>query len=137
MRSVLFLALTLSLPLTGGCQPEPAPPASEAAATPIVQLAPSDFVAEREPGAVVLDVRTPGEYADGHLVGARNVNVGAADFRARVESLDRTTPVYLYCRSGNRSRQAAEIMREMGFTTLYNAGGYADLKRAGAEVVEP
>lgn len=98
-------------------------------------LAPADFVARRTPDAPVLDVRTPAEYASGHLAGAANVDVTAPDFRQRVEALGLAAdePVYLYCRTGNRSGKAAGILREMGYAEAYNVGGFDALKAAGAE----
>jgi rhodanese-related sulfurtransferase len=103
-------------------------------------LAPRDFVAERDPEAPVLDVRAPREYDSGHLAGAINVDVNASDFRARIDdlaadgTLDPGRPVYLYCRSGNRSGQATRILRDKGFPEAYNVGGFAALRGAGAEV---
>ncbi|PAP75100.1 rhodanese-like domain-containing protein [Rubrivirga marina] len=98
-------------------------------------LSPADFVAQRDASAPVLDVRTPGEFAEGHLADAVNVDVMAPDFRQKVEALGLPNegPVYLYCRSGNRSGQAAGILREMGHEGAVNVGGFDALARAGAE----
>lgn len=98
-------------------------------------LTPSACLNRYEPSATMLDVRTPGEFAKGHLSCAVNVDVMAADFRAQVEALglDCSTPVYLYCRSGNRSGKAAKMLRQMGFTDAYNVGSYGALKAVGFE----
>ena len=97
-------------------------------------LSPADFVAQRDPDAPVLDVRTPGEYASGHLAGAENVDVQSPDFQDRIASMDLGDgPVYLYCRSGNRSGQATKILRQMGHGGAVNVGGFDALARAGAE----
>ena len=62
-------------------------------------------------GLVVLDIRTPEEFRDGHLPGARNLDFFAPDFRQRLEALARgDAPVLLYCRSGNRSGQALSLI---------------------------
>lgn len=99
-------------------------------------LAPADFVAQRDASAPVLDVRTPAEYAEGHLADAVNVDVMAPDFRQRIEDMDLGDgPVYLYCRSGNRSGQAAGILHEMGHEGAVNVGGFDALAKAGAETV--
>lgn len=104
------------------------------------KMAPRAFVAEADPEAPVLDVRTPREYASGHLAGALNIDVNAPDFRARLDqlaangTLDPRRPVYLYCRSGNRSGQATRILRQKGFGEAYNIGGLSALRGAGAEV---
>lgn len=99
-------------------------------------LAPREFLERREAGDPVLDVRTPEEYHRGHLRGARNVDVMDTDFVVRVErsGVDRNRPVYLYCRTGNRSRQAVRRLRERGFRQAIDVGGLEELIRAGAEV---
>ncbi len=98
-------------------------------------MTPSTFVAERDPSAPLLDVRTPDEFADGHLAGAVNVDVMAPDFGERVQSLGLPDdgPVYLYCRSGNRSGQAAGILQQLGHAGAVNVGGLDALLAAGAE----
>lgn len=82
-------------------------------------------------GAVVIDVRTPEEFASGHLADARNIDVQADSFRAEVDQLDRDGTYVLYCRSGARAGAAGEMMLEMGFTDVANAGGFEDLAAAG------
>ena len=98
-------------------------------------IAPADFVAQRDPEAPVIDVRTPGEFANGHLAGAINVDIFATDFQQQIEALDlpEEGPVYLYCRSGNRSGKAEQILRQMGHEGAVNVGGFEALARAGAE----
>lgn len=83
---------------------------------------------------VVLDVRTPEEYAEGHLAGARNLSL-ADDFENAVAQLPRDGRYVLYCRTGNRSVQAADIMERLGFTDVLDAGGLPALASAGAQVV--
>jgi phage shock protein E len=98
-------------------------------------LSPEELRTHRQtrPG-VVLDVRTPAEYDGGHLEDADNVDFLAPDFANRVEGLDRDETYYLYCRSGQRSGKAAELMRSMGFADVHNAGGYEALAAAGHRV---
>ena len=98
-------------------------------------LTPADFVAQRDPAAAVLDVRTPAEFASGHLADAVNVDLLAPNFPQEVEALglSKEAPVYLYCRSGNRSGQAADLLRRMGYAGAVNVGGFEALARAGAE----
>lgn len=99
------------------------------------RLSADDFKTRRQPDDVVLDVRTPAEFAEGHLVGAQNVDVNQPDFTERIEALglDPAQPVYLYCRSGTRSGRAAQILRDMGFAEAHNVGGFEELARAGVE----
>lgn len=72
---------------------------------------------------VILDVRTPEEFVEGHLAGAQNIDVSADDFDERVTQLDTDAQVVVYCRSGNRSADAVERMEGLGFTDLTDAGG--------------
>ncbi len=74
----------------------------------------------------VIDVRTPAEFAEGHLEGAVNINWEDAAFADQVQALDKNGVYVLYCRSGNRAGQALDAMKSMGFTNLTNAGGYLD-----------
>ncbi|MFM6980560.1 MAG: rhodanese-like domain-containing protein [Micrococcales bacterium] len=74
----------------------------------------------------VIDVRTPAEYAEGHLDGALNLDVNAADFHERVMQLDPAGKYIVYCKSGNRAGAAIEMMTSMNFTDLTNAGGIAN-----------
>jgi phage shock protein E len=82
----------------------------------------------------VIDVRTPAEYAQSHVVGAINMDVDGAGFSDRVAELDADEPLLLYCRSGRRSAIAAAQMEEAGIKDIADAGGLADLARAGAPV---
>ena len=74
---------------------------------------------------LLLDVRTPEEYSEGHLPKATNIDFLSDDFQQKVGDLPRDEPVYLYCRSGNRSAKAANLLQEMGFKEIYDMeGGY-------------
>jgi len=77
-------------------------------------------------GTVIIDVRTPEEFATGHLEGALNINVQSPDFAAQVNQLDPEASYYIYCRSGNRSGQAISQMSNMGFSNMTNGGGVAE-----------
>ncbi len=82
----------------------------------------------------VIDVRTPEEYEAAHVVGAINIDVEDASFSEQIAELDPDEPYLLYCRSGRRSNLAAQQMAAAGFTNLADAGGLADLARAGAPI---
>ena len=82
----------------------------------------ADVLADQA-GVVVLDVRTPEEFADARIAGAINVDYYAADFREQVDELDKDATYVLYCRSGNRSEDANRIMRELGFAEVYEVDG--------------
>lgn len=91
-------------------------------------LTPTQFATEmRQPGAVLLDVRRPEEFALGHLPEAVNVEVTTPDFAQRVASLDKAAPTYVYCRSGARSANAAGQLVQAGFAHVSNMlGGVLD-----------
>lgn len=81
-------------------------------------------------GAIVLDVRTPEEFAEGHLANAVNIPFEQVteEFAKRVITKD--APVVLYCRSGRRSSIATEALVAAGYTQIYNGGGYSTLVEA-------
>jgi thioredoxin len=83
----------------------------------------------------IVDVRTPEEFAAGHMQGAQNIDWKNSDFSINVGALDKTKPVLVYCQSGNRSQEAAEYLAKNGFTAVYELdGGYAAWESAGKAV---
>lgn len=102
--------------------------AAPADGQPIISevLTPAAFQAKMAeiPNLQLIDVRTPEEFAQGHIDGALNLNFYDDDFTQQLEQkLDKGRPVMLYCRSGNRSGQAASEMVTMGFKELYDLKG--------------
>ncbi len=120
----VIIASTLALTSCGG----------EAAA---VDLNPADFQAKaQEAGVILLDVRTAGEFAAGHLEGAINIDVEGMTFEGEIASLDNTKTYAIYCQSGRRSRIAVETMNKAGFTNLLNLDeGIGSWQAAGLPVV--
>lgn len=99
-------------------------PTAAAAPAQAATLNAEEFAAAlKRPGTVVLDVRTPEEFASGHLPDAVNIDINSAEFASQVSALDPATSYALYCRSGNRSGVAMEAMQDMGFSDLYHLGG--------------
>jgi rhodanese-related sulfurtransferase len=87
-------------------------------------------------GAVIIDVRTPQEYASGHLEGSVNIDINAADFEENITALDPIAKYLIYCRSGNRSAQAIERMRGLGFTNMVDLGSIESAATStGVEVI--
>src|ERR1035437_282374 len=72
---------------------------------------------------VILDVRTPEEYIEGHLANATNIDFKATDFAEKVGKLDKSKTYLVYCHSGHRSASAVEVMKTQSFQTLYNLDG--------------
>ena len=75
------------------------------------------------PTAQLVDVRTSGEYGGGHLPKAQNIDYKSADFVTKIQTLDKTKPVFIYCLSGGRSGEAMTILKQNGFNEVYNMGG--------------
>ncbi|MDO6758655.1 rhodanese-like domain-containing protein [Tamlana sp. 2_MG-2023] len=71
----------------------------------------------------LIDVRTPEEFKEGHLENAINVDFKSSDFTDNIEKLNSDKPVYIYCRSGNRSKKSVSYFKKVGFTTIYNLKG--------------
>lgn len=89
---------------------------------------------------VVIDVRTPAEFASGHLEGAVNIDVQSPDFAQQIMALDKDGDYFIYCRSGNRSGQAIAQMTQMGFdpNNLINGGSVQQASdMASIDVVVP
>ena len=85
----------------------------------------------------IIDVRTPEEVAEGHLLGSTTVNFLSPEFSKEVEALNKNKIYLLYCRSGSRTRKAADAMQKMGFKHVYMLeGGINAWKEAGKEVVK-
>lgn len=78
---------------------------------------------EATPKAQILDVRTPEEFSGSHIDNAVNVDWLGDSFVAGAEKLDKTKPVFVYCKSGGRSKSAASKLQELGFTTIYELQG--------------
>ena len=89
-----------------------------------------------QPDVVILDVRTPEEFDEGHIEGALNIDVNGPDFTAEIAELDPSTTYAVYCRSGNRSAVAVQHMSTEGFTSLYDLdGGVVSWQAAGYALV--
>lgn len=124
MRKYIALIVTLMLALAG---------CSNSVNSSVTDLSVADFantIATED--VVILDVRTPGEFATGHIANAINIDAESGSFASQIESLDKTKTYAVYCRSGNRSGNATKIMAESGFTSLYNMlGGTIDWTNSG------
>ena len=87
------------------------------------------------PEAIIIDVRTPGEFVKGHLNKAINYNWNDASFSSQIAGIDKAKPVFVYCLSGGRSAAAARSMRSMGFKEVYDMNG-GIMKWRGANLPE-
>ncbi len=115
-----------SLALLLSCNPSNGQPATD--------LAPKAFAEKisQSPNALVLDVRTPKEYADGHIKSAQNVDWNGGNFEAAVAGTDKARPVLVYCLAGGRSAEAAQALQKLGFQNVYEMhSGMLGWRKAG------
>ena len=84
-----------------------------------------DLIQEHEDdeNVVILDVRTPGEFKDGHIQDAKNIDYYDKTFSKQLDTLDKEKTYLIYCRSGNRSRRALSLMEKLNFSAVYNMKG--------------
>ena len=122
MRKIIPLITALAAALSlGGCSANEAPitytsiPASEAKA-----------LMDSETDYIILDVRTEKEYADGHIPDANLIPDYEIAERAENELTDKSQLILVYCRSGRRSKNAAEKLAEMGYSNVKEFGGIID-----------
>ncbi len=122
-----FIALIASALLLAGCS----------SSSSAIDLSVTEFSAKvAEAGVITLDVRTPGEFAEGYIQGARLIDFQSGNFENEIAALDKNATYAVYCRSGNRSGQAVEVMQDAGFTNVFNMnGGVIDWANAGLPLV--
>ena len=116
---VKSLLLVLGM-ATAGCQAQNTP---KEVVNIDVNVADFELIMDTIPNGLLLDVRTDNEFAQGHLRGAQQIDFYRDDFADALEKLDKDQPVFIYCRSGNRSGKAAKQMKAMGFSAVYNLEG--------------
>lgn len=117
-RKLAGLALVLVL-LVAACSS-----GSDTATIELVSPSEAAQVIEDDPaGLVVLDIRTPEEFNEARLANAINVDYYDADFADQLDGLDKNDPYVMYCRSGNRSSEAVQTMKDLGFVEVYEIDG--------------
>lgn len=92
------------------------------------QMVPEVALTKVAQGAMLVDVRTPEEYAEGHLPEAINIPFEQIAEAFAKQGIAKDTPVVVYCRSGRRSGIAKESLEKAGYQEAYNGGGYDSLK---------
>lgn len=120
-----LLALALGAVLTvGGLAACGADDGTSATAATVTDVDPAGFAElATDPDATVLDVRTPQEFAAGHLPGAINIDSSAPDFADAVAELPKDGTYLVYCQTSNRSGVATDRMADLGFTDVYDMKG--------------
>lgn len=106
-----------------------------AAKTPQVNAVTMQRVeSDMKQGGILIDVRTPEEYAAGHVDKAVNLSLQDIEAGAR-PGVDKTDTVYVYCRSGSRASQAKAILERDGYTDVINLGGVEEMTKLGGKIV--
>lgn len=146
MKPVIFTTTALALVLSAcsvedtAKQPDSETGAGAAvSATRIVDVsaADADEVIASDASLVVLDVRTAGEYSEGHIDKAVNVDFRADDFATNLAKLDKSKRYLLHCKSGTRSAGALQVMQEQGFeNVVHMTDGFDAWKAAGNTVAQ-
>lgn len=85
---------------------------------------------------VIVDVRTPMEYKSGYIQGAQNIDVKSADFQTEAAKLDKNKKIAVYCRSGKRSKMAANVMADLGYKVIELNSGIMGWQNAEMPVVK-
>jgi phage shock protein E len=137
LAAVLVAALALiAAGCGGGSSSATSQETTTAESSAVTLVSPTDAQTLIESGDVeVVDVRTPEEYAEGHIEGATLVDFYEPDFADRIAELDRGQEYVVYCRSGNRSSQATALMAEQGFAAVNDVdGGIVAWEAAGLPV---
>lgn len=143
-RPLVSVVAVGALLLAAGCSEDDASVPTGPVGTQAVTQATSVKIAPQEGAALIesmgasltiIDVRTPEEFAAGHIEGAVNINLEGGTFSADIASLDPTAAYMVYCQSGRRSALATEAMVAAGFTEVHDVGGIADWVAAGLPVV--
>ncbi len=121
MRILFFAILTMTMM---SC--------SQSGAQAQAKLNANDFEAmlAKDKSVQLVDVRTPREYASGHIEGARLINYYDANFAQQIGNLDKSKPVMVYCAAGSRSAGAADQLAKMGFKKVYDLQGGMNAWRA-------
>jgi phage shock protein E len=127
----LWIALCLVLLMAAACQP--AATTSPSTTNASQDISPAQYQEQFSQAThTLIDVRTVEEYSSGHIAGSVNIAVDA--LASRLSEVPKDKPVIVYCRSGNRSATAAQILVEAGYTNVYDLGGIQAWQAAGLPV---
>ena len=135
--SLTAVAVLFSAPLLA-LDAKPAAPAEAKKPAAVESVSPDQaakLMAE-SPRLMVVDVRTPEEFAEGHIQGAKNIDFFGPDFAKKVAALDASNPVLIHCAAGNRSSQAVNAIKDTAkFPAIYHLkAGFSGWKAAGKPV---
>jgi len=137
------VALMMVSVLTAGCTGQATEPQVQEIQTQIIKdVTPQEALAlidenQDNPDFVIIDVRTPEEFADGHIENAVNTDFRSESFNNEIDKLDKSKTYLVYCRTANRSRSAVDIMEELGFNKIYHMlGGIVQWEAVGFQITK-
>lgn len=132
MRVLLFILACFSTTFFLQCQP-----AKQTTGSKQLDIEAFQSKLSGLPDAQLVDVRTPEEFSEAHLEGALNLDINGPEFQNQVASLDKSKPVFVYCLSGGRSKNAAVYLVNNGFKEVYEmTGGMMQWRKAGKPLEE-
>jgi len=124
--ALVVLAVVAFLALNSGT------PTTTAAVQDISPVSYQDQFVSTSASHLLIDVRTPEEFASGHISGA--VNIPVESLQSRLSEVSNVQPIVVYCRSGNRSATASQILEQAGYSNVYDLGGIIDWTAQGFPV---
>ena len=138
-KIIIALTLILSLGSIVACGGNNSSETTQTEAALVNDIEVDEFksLLKDKPG-IVVDVRTPGETASGVVEGAMLIDITQSDFMDKISKLDKTKPIYVYCKVGGRSSNASQKLVDLGYTQVYNVmGGMDTWKSKGYPTVNP
>lgn len=123
-RGMFLLLLAMILASCGKAVPQQSGEAGPAYQT--ITAEEGKAMLEEDPGIILLDVRTPEEFAEGHIPGAIRITDSELEAEAPRQLPDKDAKILVYCRSGRRSQASAQKLTDMGYTQIYDMGGIID-----------
>lgn len=132
LKQTLFIFLAISL--IGCNNKKPSKTITENGEINVIT--PADFK-EKSANQTILDIRTPQEFASGHIEGAININLFDKSFETQILKFDKTKPLFIYCRSGSRTAKASKKASSLGFEKLYDLqGGLKNWARNNYQIIK-
>lgn len=103
--------------------------------TEVTAISADELKSLNKKGVILLDIRTPGEVAQGKIAAATVINYQDDDFKEQISKLDTESQIIVYCAAGGRSTKASDLLKEVGFSKIYNyTGGFNDWKKRGEPI---
>ena len=140
---ILTVLLIIGVVLTGGCAGNQIETPNQETPTQIIEdITPQEAFTliqenQNNPDFVIIDVRTPEELTEGYIENAINIDFYSETFRDELDNLDKDKNYLIYCRTGNRSGKALNIMAELSFKEVYNMlGGITEWKAEGLPIIK-